>query len=106
MRTKIASIVALAGLLAVLVLGASFAGADPLTGNEVAEPAPAAPAIPQLQAPACVNSIDDDADGLIDLADPDFVSPADLDEAPEAVAAPTEGAGQNPAPEASGGVQQ
>ncbi len=106
MRTKIASIVALAGLLAGLVLGASLAGADPLTGNEVAEPAPAAPAIPQLQAPACVNSVDDDADGLIDLADPDCVTPADLDEAPEAVAAPTEGAGQDPAPKASGGVQQ
>ncbi len=64
MRTKIASIVALAGLLAVLVLGASLAGADPLdrdrvgadplTGSQVAEPA--APAIPQLQAPACVNA--------------------------------------------------
>jgi hypothetical protein len=93
MRTKIASIVALAGLLAVLVLGASLAGAEPLSGNQKVSPSPTTTVtIPPLQAPACANGSDDDGDGLIDLADPGCESPDDTSEAPEAPVAPSEGA--------------
>ncbi len=107
MRTKIASIVALAGLLAVLVLGAGLAGADPLSGNQAVEPAPeTTTAIPQLQAPACANGLDDDGDGLIDMADPDCGLPEDLDEAPETVTGPREGSGESPSPKGSAAVQQ
>ena len=108
MRTKIASIVALAGLLAVLVLGASLAGADPLTGNQAVEPAPeTTTAIPQLQAPTCANGLDDDGDGPIDLADPDCGAPEDPDEAPDTVTGPSEGSGESPSTEGSSkAVQQ
>jgi hypothetical protein len=104
MRTKIATIAVLAGLLAGLVLGAGLAGADPLTGNKAVEPAsPTTPAFPSLTAPACANGTDDDADGLLDMADPDCESPEDVDEAPQAVPAPSPGSGQSGAPAGSPG---
>ncbi|MEX2105846.1 MAG: lytic murein transglycosylase [Solirubrobacterales bacterium] len=100
MRTKIALIVVFASFLAATALGAGIAGAEPL-----AESAPVTPsattttAVPSLQAPACANGADDDADGLIDLADPDCGgSPEGTSEAP----APESGAGSSspaPAPE-------
>jgi Transglycosylase SLT domain len=97
MRTKIASIVVLAGLLAVLVLGAGLAGADPLTGDQAVSPAPeTTTAIPQLQAPTCANGLDDDGDGLIDMADPDCGAPEDPDEAPETVTGAPLGSGEAP----------
>jgi Transglycosylase SLT domain len=87
MRTKIAPIAVLAGLLAALVLGANLAGADPLGPSQAVEPAtttPTAPApIPSLQPPACSDGIDNDGDGLIDMADPDCSSPQDTSEEPE-----------------------
>ncbi len=85
MRTKIALIVALASFLALSVLGVSLAGADPLAENAPVEGATTTTtAVPSLQAPACANGVDDDGDGLVDLADPDCTGPTDNSEAPEA----------------------
>jgi Transglycosylase SLT domain/Peptidase family M23 len=88
MRTKIATIVVLAGLLAIAALaGASMAGADPV--SEGAAVGPAAPqgatttVTPALTVPACSNGVDDDGDGLVDMADPNCESPEDTSEAPE-----------------------
>ena len=87
MRTKIALIVVLASFLAVAAFGTGLAGADPLAENTSAEPGAAATtAIPSLQAPACSNGVDDDGDGLVDLADPDCTSPSDTTEGPVAPA--------------------
>jgi hypothetical protein len=82
MRTKIALILAFVTFLALAALGATLAGADPVSEGAPAGP-PAATtttAIPSLQAPACANGLDDDEDGLIDNADPDCESPEDTDE--------------------------
>ena len=89
MRAKIALIVVLASFLALSALGTGLAGADPLAESAPAEPSPGTTttAIPSLQAPACSNGIDDDGDGLVDLADPDCTSPTDNSEAPEAPSA-------------------
>jgi hypothetical protein len=83
MRTKIALIVVLASFLAAAALGAAMAGADPVAENVLAEP-PAtttAATVPSLQAPACANGVDDDGDGLVDMADPDCTSPTGTSEA-------------------------
>ncbi len=116
MRAKIALLVVLASFLALSALGVAMAGADPLAENVPTEQAAATTttAVPSLQAPACANGLDDDGDGLVDLADPDCTEPAGTSEAPAApsgasVAAPL------PAPEATtpassapkpGGVKQ
>ena len=90
MRAKIASIVVLAGLLALSVLGAGMAGADPLAESAPVDPgATTTTAVPSLQAPACANGLDDDGDGLVDLTDPDCVDPAGTSEAPAPPSAPT-----------------
>jgi hypothetical protein len=86
MRAKIALIVVLASFLALSALGVGMAGADPLAESVPTEP-PAATtttAIPSLQAPACANGLDDDSDGLVDMADPDCTSPTVTSEAPVA----------------------
>jgi Transglycosylase SLT domain len=108
MRTKIASIVTLAGLLAALVLGASLAGASPLGESRPVQPDPTTTVtIPPLQAPGCANGADDDADGLIDMADPDCSEPSDVTEAPEAVNEPPETTVEVPVPKnPSAPVQQ
>jgi hypothetical protein len=99
MRAKIALIVVLASFLALSALGVAMA-ADP-----VAESAPTEPlgtttttAVPSLQAPACANGLDDDGDGLVDLADPDCLSPSGTSEATAPVAAPTEASPATPVP--------
>jgi hypothetical protein len=99
MRAKIALTVLLASFLGLAAIGVGLAGADPLAEATPAEP-PAATtttAVPSLQAPACANGLDDDGDGLVDLADPDCTSASDTSEAP---AAPT-AASPVPAPEAA-----
>ncbi len=86
MRNKLALTIALASFAVVTALGVGMAGADSLdatTGTVV----PAATglstvALPSVQTPACSNGIDDDGDGLIDMADPDCTSPDDTSEAP------------------------
>ncbi|HSK49336.1 MAG TPA: lytic transglycosylase domain-containing protein, partial [Solirubrobacterales bacterium] len=89
MRNKLALMVALAGFGIVTALGVGGAGAtDPLSEGVTAAAVPAAT--------ACVNGLDDDRDGLIDLADPDCTDVADLEEEP--LAAPTEDAAPAPAP--------
>ncbi len=98
MKAKIALIVVLASFLGLSALGAGLAGADPLAESTPAEPsATTTTAIPSLQAPACANGVDDDADGLVDLADPDCTSPTGVS---EATAAPSP-ASPIPAPEAA-----
>jgi murein DD-endopeptidase MepM/ murein hydrolase activator NlpD len=88
MRSKIALIVVFASFLAAAALGTALAGADSLGPRLKAGSAVegAITATPALGAPACSNGIDDDADGLVDMADPDCGSPEDTSEAPEAPA--------------------
>jgi hypothetical protein len=100
MRAKIALIVVLASFLAAAAL-AGIAGAEPPTETVPTETtATTTTAVPSLQAPACANGLDDDGDGLVDLADPDCTSPTGTS---EATVVPT-GASQGsplPAPETS-----
>jgi hypothetical protein len=100
MRAKIALLVALASFLALLALGVGMAGADPLAESAPTEPSAATTttAIPSLQAPACANGLDDDGDGLVDLADPDCTAPTGTSEAP-AVPSGASAATPVPAPE-------
>jgi murein DD-endopeptidase MepM/ murein hydrolase activator NlpD len=83
MRAKIALLVVLASFLALSALGVGMAGADPLAESAPTEPSTATTttAIPSLQAPACANGLDDDGDGLVDLADPDCTAPTGTSEA-------------------------
>jgi hypothetical protein len=87
MRKKLALIVALASFGAVTALGVGMAGADPApvetTPQQITAPTTAVPAVPSVQAPACSNGVDDDGDGLVDMADPGCTSPSDTSEAPE-----------------------
>ena len=83
MRAKIALIVVLASFLALSALGVGMAGADPLSPSTPLDSATTTTEVPALQAPACANGLDDDGDGLIDLADPDCVAPEDVNEATE-----------------------
>jgi transglycosylase-like protein with SLT domain/peptidase M23-like protein len=115
MRAKISLLIALASFLALSALGVGMAGADPVAESVPTEPSAATTttAVPSLQAPACANGLDDDGDGLVDLADPDCTSATGTSEA----TAPPSGATSAtpvPAPEAAapapshkeGGVQQ
>src|SRR5215218_8417114 len=79
MRAKIALIVVLASFLALSALGVA-AAADPVAEATPTE-AGTTTAVPSLQAPACANGLDDDGDGLIDLADPDCTTAAGISEA-------------------------
>ncbi|HEX5609127.1 MAG TPA: lytic transglycosylase domain-containing protein, partial [Solirubrobacterales bacterium] len=88
MRSKIALIVVLASFLAVASMGAAMAGADPVGDSTSLTPEPTAPAIPSLQATACANGVDDDSDGLIDLADPDCTAPEVDSEEPPVTSGP------------------
>src|SRR4051794_20850155 len=101
MRTKIALIVALASFLAIAAMGTALAGAEPVAESTPVETtSTTTTAIPSLQAPACANGVDDDADGLLDSADPDCESPEDASEAPSAAAAePTPAPAPAPEPE-------
>jgi murein DD-endopeptidase MepM/ murein hydrolase activator NlpD len=110
MRDKLALILALAGFAALTALGAGIAGADPASETPpTLSPASALPTIsaPTAQSPACANGIDDDGDTLIDLADPDCLSPEQTSEEPPqspSAAPPVEGAEEN-APPASKDIQ-
>jgi murein DD-endopeptidase MepM/ murein hydrolase activator NlpD len=102
MRTKIALIVVLAGFLALSVTGAALAGADPVSEATPAEPvAPTTTPLPSPQAPACANGVDDDGDGLVDMADPGCTSPEDTSEAGE----PAGQSSPSPEPRQPGGVR-
>ncbi|MCW2988539.1 MAG: peptidoglycan DD-metalloendopeptidase family protein, partial [Solirubrobacterales bacterium] len=117
MRAKIALIVVLASFLALSALGVGMAAADSVGESAAAEPSTATTttAIPSLGAPACANGLDDDGDGLVDLADPDCTSPTGSSEATVApsgagVAAPVPAPEAAPSPGAhkpkSGGVEE
>ncbi len=104
MRDKLALILALAGFAALTALGAGIAGADPASeAPSILSPASALPAIsaPTAQSPACANGVDDDGDTLIDLADPDCLSPEQTSEEPPpspTAAPPVEGAEEDAQP--------
>src|SRR6478609_6809851 len=106
MRHKLALTIALASFGAVTVLGGGMAGADPPpveTTPQTTGPTTTVPAVPSVQAPACSNGVDDDGDGLVDMADPGCTSPSDTSEATEP--APTAGSPvSEPAPEAASGT--
>ena len=98
MRSKLALIVVFASFLAASLLGSAAAGADPVGESATVEPsATTTTPIPSLQAPACSNGVDDDGDGLIDMADPDCSSPNDETEAPEPASAPAAPSSSNEA---------
>ncbi len=86
MRDKLALIIALAGFAVVTALGVGIAGADPLTTTSGTTSTPttglSTTPLPSVQTPACSNGIDDDGDGLVDMADPDCTKPTDTSEAP------------------------
>jgi hypothetical protein len=95
MRSKLALIVVFASFLAASLLGSAAAGADPVAESTPAEPsATTTTPVPALQAPACANGVDDDGDGLVDLADPDCTSPSDEAEAPEPASSPAPNPGE------------
>jgi Transglycosylase SLT domain len=101
MRAKIALLVVLASFLGLSALGVGMAGADSLADSTPAETetgtstATTTPAIPSLQAPACANGLDDDGDGLIDLADPGCTAPTGTS---EGTVVPAEAAPATPVP--------
>ena len=121
MRTKIATIVVFAALLAITALAeASGAGADPISGGgNLAEGvakglAPTTPAgtagssaptsgtVTSATLSQCSNGVDDDNDGLVDMEDPDCESPSDESEAPAVVSpAPSTPVPSAPAPAAT-----
>ncbi|HEX8959184.1 MAG TPA: hypothetical protein VF770_05130, partial [Solirubrobacterales bacterium] len=87
MRGRLAVSLALASGTAMTVLGVGVAGAEPPapTGNgQLTGPAPIlAPTLSEAPPPpACSNGVDDDADGLADLTDPDCTSPSGESEEP------------------------
>jgi murein DD-endopeptidase MepM/ murein hydrolase activator NlpD len=103
MRAKIALLVVLASFLVLSALGVGMAGAaDPVGESAPTEQSAATTTttVPSLQAPACANGLDDDGDGLLDLADPDCLSPTGTSEATAPTSAPTTAA-PVPAPEAA-----
>jgi hypothetical protein len=101
MRAKIALIVVLASFLALSALGVA-AAADPVAESTPTEVgATTTTAVPSLQAPACANGLDDDGDGLIDLADADCTTPSGISEATPPPSE-TSTATPLPAPPASG----
>jgi hypothetical protein len=91
MRIKIGLIAAFASLLGAAALGAAMAGAEALEEGSIVGPRAPATAVPSLGAPACANGADDDADGLLDLLDPDCPNAEGTSEAP-VPAQPPEGA--------------
>ncbi len=87
MRTKIATIVVLAALLATAtaLAGANMAGADQVaegTSLGGSTTVPEVATAPAATVPACSNGVDDDGDGLVDMEDPDCESPTDTTEEP------------------------
>jgi transglycosylase-like protein with SLT domain/peptidase M23-like protein len=109
MRNKLALTIALTSFGIVTALGVGFAGADQVPEAESLESAaPLSAASPV----ACANASDDDADGLIDGADPDCESATDPSEAPPASSPETNSGVEAPpappteAPEQASGFEQ
>ncbi|HWB70073.1 MAG TPA: hypothetical protein VG518_08860, partial [Solirubrobacterales bacterium] len=112
MRNKLVLTMALACFAVVTALGVGMAGADPsaLTTTEAPPVTVAGATLPSPEPPACSNGLDDDADGLVDLEDPDCKEdPNGTSEAPPAEAGPAAAeapASATPAPaEGQGGLQ-
>ena len=127
MRSKLALILALAAFL-VLAAVASAPAASPLgpineqqlpgltvkgngNGNETSTGSgttttpttPSTPSTTTTPAPQCSDGVDNDGDGLVDMADPDCSSPSDTTEGPEgSTAAPTTGETLAPSTSTSG----
>jgi hypothetical protein len=103
MRDKLALTIALAGFAVATAFGVGIAGATDSAGlgeSQATEPLPSAALVPPVEAAACANGVDEDADGLVDLADPDCESSADPEEA--AAVPPAE---EEAAPVPPGGVR-
>ena len=83
MRDKLALTIALAGFAVATAFGVGIAGADDSAGlgeSRATEPLSSAALVPPAEAAACADGVDDDGDGLVDLADPDCESSADPEE--------------------------
>jgi murein DD-endopeptidase MepM/ murein hydrolase activator NlpD len=91
MRQKLALIIALAGFALITALGVGMAGAgQSTTGLEQSRTANGLTTAPTpFQAPACGNQEDDDADGLVDLEDPNCESASDASEEEDSTAPDT-----------------
>jgi murein DD-endopeptidase MepM/ murein hydrolase activator NlpD len=96
MRNKLALTIALASFAFATAAGVGFAGAEPspteaLLPQATTPSTPATPAAPAPPLPVCSNGIDDDGDGLLDVADPDCLNdPAGPSEEPAPGTAPAE----------------
>jgi Transglycosylase SLT domain len=105
MREKLAVTIALASFAAVTALGVGMAGADPvaeISSDQQAALTGILPAGSEGQPTACSNGVDDDGDGLTDLADPDCTSPSGESEEPPPASGEAPGSGA--AAEAGAGV--
>jgi murein DD-endopeptidase MepM/ murein hydrolase activator NlpD len=83
MTYKLALTITLTSLAIATALGVSIAGADSVAGLDAGRQVPSTAVGPppaSASPSACANAIDDDGDGLVDLTDPDCLSPADIDE--------------------------
>jgi murein DD-endopeptidase MepM/ murein hydrolase activator NlpD len=97
MRQKLALTIALAGFGAATALGVGMAGADQNAGLGEGRATEKIAPFPALTTkPACSNGVDDDGDGLVDMADPGCTSPSDTSEEAEAGAAEAAPAGAAP----------
>jgi murein DD-endopeptidase MepM/ murein hydrolase activator NlpD len=87
MRQKLALTIALAGFAVATAFGVGMAGADQSTGLGAGRATEGVPAIPApAPKPACSNEVDDNGNGLVDMADPGCASPSDSSEEAEAPA--------------------
>jgi murein DD-endopeptidase MepM/ murein hydrolase activator NlpD len=106
MKRRLSLTIALAGFAVATALGVGLAGADSPAGVESGQPAnpiTTAPTVPVAPTPACSNGVDDDGDGLVDMADPGCTSPSGTSEASAATTEATEVAAPETEQE-SGGV--
>ena len=78
MRHKLALTIALGGCAGSILAGGGFAGAQ--SGISVGGANLPAPPQVDVPLPACANGVDDDGDGLVDLADSGCVSSAGTSE--------------------------
>ena len=105
MRQKLALITALAGFALITALGVGMAGAEPSAELGGGQTANGMLVVPSGEF-ACANAVDDDADGLPDLEDPDCESAIDESEAPEEPAPAPEATQPAASPEPSSGESE
>jgi hypothetical protein len=102
MRNNLVVTIALAGFAAITALGVGIAGADGTdesVKSRIAEAVATAPALSATEVSVCANEVDDDEDGLVDMADPDCITSGGKSELP-LTGAESPGEATEPAPPA------